>query len=294
MRPPAYRCAGTLEEACALMAGPGASRVIAGGTDLIPELRRPDAPGWDLLVDIGRLDGLRGIGGEGPRIRIGALSTHAELARSEVLIRRARFLAEAAGMVGSAQIRNRGTLGGNIMNAAACADTLPPLVALDAVAHLRSTAGERAVPIARFFAGSYATTARRDEILTHVEFTLPRAGAGTCFLKLGRRAAVSIARLSVAGLVARDASGRIQDARIVPGAALPVWERMEEAEELLRGRSPSRELFAEAGRAASAAVIRRIGRRWSTEYKEPVLAVLVRRALEVCCTREGTSAGAPS
>ena len=101
-------------------------------------------------------------------------------------------------------------------------------------------------------------------------------------MKLGRRNALSIARLSVAAVMARTKDGVINDARIVTGAAFPKWQRVPEAESILIGQKPSRTLFDEAGKKVSEAMISFTGRRWSTEYKEPVIAVLVRRALEAC------------
>jgi carbon-monoxide dehydrogenase medium subunit/xanthine dehydrogenase FAD-binding subunit len=195
----------------------------------------------------------------------------------------ASLLPKAAAAIGSPQIRNRGTVGGNIMNAAACADTVPPLIALGAVATLRSVECERTVSLQDLFVKPYETRATDRELLTVIRFQKPPATMRGTFLKLGRRNALSISRLSVASLLDRDAGGRIREARIVPGAAFPTWLRVTEAEEMLVGKNPSRELFDAAGRKVSDVMIGYTGRRWSTEYKEPVLAVLVRRALEACC-----------
>jgi CO/xanthine dehydrogenase FAD-binding subunit len=238
-------------------------------------------------VDIGRIASLRGISPGAGEIRIGSLTTHAEISRSDVLRSQAGFLAVAAAAIGSPQIRNRGTIGGNIMNAATCADTVPPLVALGARLTLRSVRGDRVVDIGGFFEKPYKALARENEVLTHITFPPGAANARTAFVKLGRRNALSIARLSVAALVARDARGVISDARIVPGAALPVWMRIPEAEAMLIGERPATALFVAAGRKVAETMVGLTGRRWSTEYKEPVLAVLVRRALEICCGNGG-------
>lgn len=286
MKPFDYIRCESVEEACkALEAGGGRFRIIAGGTDLLPDLRRPGTTP-DTVVDISRVASLRGISIRDGEIEIGPLTTHAELSRSSTLREHAGFLAMAAGVIGSPQIRNRGTIGGNIMNAAACADTVPPLVALGARLTLRSSREERIVAIDEFFRGPYRTVAREDEVLTLIRFPRVPATSRTVFVKLGRRNAVSIARLSVAALVAMDSRGVITEARIVPGAATPVWTRVAGAERRLIGMKPSASIFAEAGRTASEAMVGMTGRRWSTEYKEPVLAVLVRRALEICCPKE--------
>ncbi len=170
------------------------------------------------------------------------------------------------------------------MNAAACADTVPPLIALDALATLVSTTTHRTVPLADLFEAPYRTRARRGELLTAVTFAPLPAGSGSAFLKLGRRNALSIARLSVAAVLILDGQGMISGARIVPGAAVPVWRRFSGAEELLLGRKPTPALFTAAGKSAAAEMVAVTGRRWSTEYKEPVLSVLVRRALEAAAS----------
>ena len=285
MTPFDYSAPGSLDEVCALLAGAGGrAKVLAGGTDLLIELRRPGKKSPERIVDISRIDPLRGVELQAGSVRIGPLTTHAEIAESGLIRETAGLLAAASGAVGSPQVRNRGTIGGNIMNAATCADTVPPLVALNARLTLVSSRGQREVPITDFFIEPYRTVALQDEVLSLIAFSSPPAGTRGSFTKLGRRNAVSISRLSVAALVTRDAAGTITAASIVPGAAMPVWQRVSEAESLLLGEKPSSTLFAAAGRKVSEVMIRQTGRRWSTEYKEPVLAVLVRRALEACCT----------
>jgi len=258
------------------------AQILAGGTDVMLELRKPTARSPKALVDISRIPGLKGIEEVADSIVIRPLTTHTEILRSDVVARYAPLLRAAVSTIGSPQVRNRGTVGGNIMNAAACADTVPPLIALNAEIALKSSSGERRMALVDFFVKPYITTARRDEILIEVRFPKLPVNARSSFIKLGRRKAVSIARLSVAAILQKDGGGLITDARIVPGAAFPRWQRVSEAERLLIGQKPSRELFAEAGRRVSDVMISFTGRRWSTEYKEPAIAVLVRRALEAC------------
>lgn len=292
MKPFSYLACESVEEACeALEAYPGEARVVAGGTDLLIELRRPGARWPRALVDVSRVGAMGGIAERGGEIRVGALTTHAALADSPAVRQAAGLLAQAAAAVGSPQIRHRGTVGGNVMNAATCADTVPALVALGARLTLQAAHGRRTLEISGFFEKPYKTVARPDEVLTEIVFAGLPAGARSAFVKLGRRNALSIARLSVAAVVAGDAGGVIREARIVPGAALPVWRRVTGAESLLVGRRPSPELFAAAGRRVAEETVAETGRRWSTEYKEPVLAVLVRRALEACCAPPAGSAG---
>jgi carbon-monoxide dehydrogenase medium subunit/xanthine dehydrogenase FAD-binding subunit len=287
MRPFDYVRCPRIEDACATLAEfAGEARVLAGGTDLLLELRRADAVAPRAIVDISRIADLGGIAARDGAVAVGPLATHAEISRSEVVRRAAPFLAAAAQSVGSAQVRNRGTVGGNVMNAATCADTVPPLVALGARLTLQSSRGRREVPIAEFFERPYRTRARADEILVAITFPALPAGARSAYVKLGRRNAVAIARLSVAAVLAVDERGLVTEARIVPGAALPVWKRIAEAEAMLVGEPPSDTVFRAAGRRTAEAMVTAAGRRWSTEYKEPVLAVLVRRALEACASPE--------
>jgi CO/xanthine dehydrogenase FAD-binding subunit len=201
------------------------------------------------------------------------------------------LLASAAANIGSPQIRNRGTIGGNIMNAATCADTVPPLAALGATVTLQSSAGVRSVGLDQFFVKPYQTVARPDEVLTSIRFRKIAGGMRSAFIKLGRRNALAISRLSVAAMLRCDDDGRVVEARIVPGAALPVWKRVTEAENLLIGEKPSMRLFAAAGLKTSEVMIGHTGRRWSTEYKEPVLAVLVKRALAHCAGLDPLAGG---
>jgi len=259
------------------------AKVLAGGTDLLIELRRQngDAPG--IIIDISNLSKLRSIESTSKSISIKPLITHSDLIKSKDIRQFAPLLAAAAATIGSPQIRNRGTIGGNIMNAATCADTVPPLIALGAAITLQSKKGKRKIELEKFFTAPYTTLARPDEFLIDIHFPkLPR-NAGSSFIKLGRRNALSISRLSVAAIVVRDRKGRIADARIVPGATFPTWRRVHDAEKLLFNEKPSKELFVAAGKKVSEEMIRETGRRWSSEYKEPVIAVLVRRALEECC-----------
>ncbi len=283
MKPFDYIAVETIAEACDLLAGHGVeATVLAGGTDLLIEFRRPSAKMPKVVVDVSRVSELSGIVESGDEIVIGPLVTHSQLLCSKTLRKHAPLLVLAAAAIGSPQIRNRGTVGGNIMNASACADTVPPLIALGATVTLQSKAGSRDMELANLFLKPYQTKARPDELLTAIRFSKRPPDAHSAFIKLGRRNALSISRLSVAAILQTGDDGKIVDARIVPGAAFPTWRRATEAEQILIGAKPTEKLFAAAGQKVSEAMIRETGRRWSTEYKEPVLAVLVRRTLERC------------
>lgn len=263
------------------------ARIIAGGTDVLIELRRPNVKIPQTIVDINSVGELKGITESNGSIILKPLATHTEIQKSELVKKYAGFLGEAASVIGAPQIRNRGTVGGNVMNAATCADTVPALIALGAEITLHSVAGTRTMPIVDFFIKPYKTKANADDILTVIKIPKLPSGGKSAFIKLGRRNALSISRLSVAAVLVQDKSGIITEARIVPGAALPTWMRVTEAEQMLIGEKPSEKLFEAAGKKVSDVMISFTGRRWSTEYKEPVIAALVRRALEKCIKDAG-------
>ena len=266
MKPFEYIAPQTVAEACDLLAEYGAgARVLAGGTDLLVELRRGSKHPPSLVLDISSILELAGIADDDGFITIGPLATAADLMRSVPIHKFAPLLAAAAATIGSPQIQSRATVGGNIMNAAACADTVPPLVALGATVTLQSIADRRELPVAEFFLKPYETKARPDELLTAVRFPKLRPGMRSAFIKLGRRNALAISRLSVAAILELRKDGRIADARIVPGAAFPRWQRVTEAERMLVGEKPGEKLFAAAGKKVADEMIKATGRRWSTE-----------------------------
>jgi CO/xanthine dehydrogenase FAD-binding subunit len=283
MRPFEYIRPQSLDQSLDSLAAHGSdASVLAGGTDLLIEWRRLSGNAPTIVIDISRINELKGISSNNGSISIGSLATHRQVLDSPLVREFAPLLSSAAGAIGSPQIRNRGTVGGNIMNAAACADTVPPLIVLGATITLRSKAGSRQLNLEDLFVVPYQTNARPDEVLSSIQFPKLTRSIRTSFIKLGRRNALSISRLSVAALLERDNEGRIIDARIVPGAAFPRWRRVTEAEQMLVGERGSEKLFAAVGQKVSAILRKETGRRWSSEYKEPVLSVLVRRALEAC------------
>ena len=283
-----YIAVETIAEACSVLAGHGTElSILAGGTDLLIELRRGTTKAPKVVLDISGVAELGGIDEADGRITIKPLVTHTELLRSALVWKFASLLGSAASVIGSPQIRDRGTVGGNIMNAAACADTVPPLIAVGAMVTLQSKGGRREMALADLFVKPYQTKAKPDELLTAIHFPKLPPGARSAFIKLGRRNALSISRMSVAAILQMGSDGRIIDARIVPGAAFPSWKRVPEAEEMLIGQKPGAKLFAATGQKVSEEMIKVTGRRWSTEYKEPVIAVLVRRALEHCASKVG-------
>ena len=287
MTPFDYIAVQTVDEACSYLSEYGSdARILAGGTDLLVELRRANRRTPRVILDISFLKDQCSIASSKGTVTIKCLATHTDLMQSDVITSMAPLLSIAASVIGAPQIRNRGTVGGNIMNAAACADTVPPLIALEARVTLQSKRGTRQLALAELFLKPYQTNAQPDELLTEIQFSQSAVPLRTAFIKLGRRNALSISRLSIAAILRQDDSGKIIDARLVPGATFPTWRRVHDGENILIGERPSTELFKAAGHKVSELMIQETGRRWSTEYKEPVLAVLVRRALEQCVSSD--------
>jgi CO/xanthine dehydrogenase FAD-binding subunit len=274
-----YVRADSLDQAVALLGEPGVhSRVLAGGTDLVNEFRQGRAA-CDRVVDVAHVPELRGIQ-DGDLIRVGAAVTHAEIAESDLLREKAPLLVRACGRIGSPQIRNVATIGGNVANAAACADTLPALVCLEAWAVVVSAFGLERVPVADLITGVYQMQIPPGGLIQAFEFKASPPGSRASFQRVGRRQAMSIARLSVAALGALDSENRVSLLQVVPGAAFARFQRATSVEELLTGQVPSAQRIADAGREMTRLFLEASGGRWSAQYKERAIATLTERALE--------------
>lgn len=231
-----------LEQAYELLADADAAawRPIAGGTDLMVQIAGGLGPPPERLLDIWALDELRAIRAEDGVLEIGALTTYTELRRSSVVAEALPALAEAAGTIGAAQIQNRGTIGGNAVNASPAGDTLPILLACDAELVLGSVRGERSVRADAFWTG-YRTTARRpDELLLRIRIPIP-AGRQVRFRKVGTRRAQAISKVVMALAWTAATEGRWQDVRLALGSVAPTTVRARRAEAALEGGSPTRE-----------------------------------------------------
>src|ERR1039457_1616993 len=166
-----YIAVETIAEACSVLAKHGSDvTILAGGTDVLIELRRGTTKAPKVVLDISGVPELGGIEETDGSITIKPLTTHTELARSDLLRKFAPLLGAAAAAIGSPQIRDRGTVGGNIMNAATCADTVPPLIALGATVTLQSQGGLRELALVNLFLKPYQTKATPKELLTAIRF----------------------------------------------------------------------------------------------------------------------------
>lgn len=278
-----YERAQSIPQAVALLNQPGIrSRVLSGGTDLVL-LMREERDLCDRVVDITLVPELHAIRREGSdqgdRVVIGAAATFSEIVESSLVRETAPLLADACHSVGATQIRNMGTLGGNVANAAACADSLPALVCLNATAHVLTPSGELTWAVSDFVVRPNRTQLPQGGLLTALSYLVPQAGSRGVFLKLGRRNAMAISRLTVAALGQTDQAGCVAEVRLVPGSATPHIHRFSETEKSMLGREPTVALCVEAGRIAVAEMSAITGRRWSSEFKEPALQSMVTRAL---------------
>jgi aerobic carbon-monoxide dehydrogenase medium subunit len=258
-----YRRAGSVDEAIELLGDPDA-KLLAGGHSLIPVLRlrfaRPS-----LLVDVGRLEELRYVREEGDRIAIGALTRHADLVSDPVLALRCAPLARAASLVGDPQVRHRGTIGGSVAHGDPASDMSTVLVALDADFVARGPDGERTIPAAEFFSGTFETALGPQDVLT--EIRVPPA-TGT-YLKFTRRSH----DWATVGVAATHVDGRVTVGLTSMGATPLRARGVEEA--LARGSSA-----AEAAERAAEGTSPPSDVSASSEYRAHLAGVLVRRALE--------------
>lgn len=253
------------------------SRVLAGGTDLVNQFRNGHSD-CQRVVDVGHVPELKVIQVNGT-VRIGAGVTHAEIASHPDLEARAPLLVQACRQIGSPQIRNVATIGGNVVNAAACADTLPVLVCLGAQAVVVNSSGQHLVPVAELVTGVNRTRLSRDSLVEAFVFDVPPEGSRMAFQRIGRRRAMAIARLSVAALGMLDDDNRVALIRLVPGAAFARFQRATAVEEIFRGQQPSAQRIQEAGRCMAELFMAESGGRWSAPYKEKTIAALTVRAL---------------
>lgn len=255
------------------------AQLIAGGTDLLLQVRQRNRPLSAYLIDLTRVEGMNEIIADGEQIMIGAAVTHDQIVRSQVINKDAPLLATACRSIGSQQIRNRGTLGGNICNASPCADSIPPLFVLEAQLNIIKTDSRRTVPISEFFSAPYQTILHKGEWLHSIIIKKLDQNCSSAFLKLGRRNAVAVSRINLAAVLKLSQEGLIEEARLTPGSVFPVWRRIPEIENFLLHKKASLPLFEASGKRLSQIMVEVSGRRWSTPYKEPVVAALLKRVL---------------
>jgi xanthine dehydrogenase iron-sulfur cluster and FAD-binding subunit A len=254
------------------------SRIVAGATDLMLELERGVRKGITRLIDITRIPGLDQISEDDGWIRMGPLVSHNQCAGSPLIREHAGALAQACWEVGAPQIRNRGTIAGNLITASPANDSIPPLLVLEAQLTLRSIRGERSLPLADFYTGVRKTAMAADEILTEIRFKKSMGSRRSAFFKLGLRRAQAISVVNAA--VVLDFDGEtILDAHIALGSVAPVVIQAPEAEAYLTGKTLDKAIIERAGELAMQAAQPIDDIRGSAGYRRHMVQVCVRRAL---------------
>lgn len=274
--------ADSLDSAAALgqKLGPTA-RYIAGGTDLMIQISRGLRSATD-IIDLSGLHALKSIVFDHDSVRIGALCTHKDLEQSAGLISRFPALCAAARVVGGHQIRNVGTVGGNLANGSPAADVGAALLALDARVHLFASGGRRVIDVDDFFIAAGKTALREGEIIEAVELPFAAARSMNTFIKAGRRKAMEISVVCVGASLAFDSKGNIVSSRISLGSVGPRPLRARAAEAVLVGRPADAQAGLLAGQAASQESSPRSDVRGSREYRSLLVASLVERAVAQC------------
>lgn len=280
-----YESPTTIEQACALLAEHGdRAAPMAGGTDLLLHLRlRPQTDRTPKIVvglrGIPGLDAVRFDGDEG--LTIGALARLADVASHPDVRRLYPALATAAASTATVQIRNMGTVAGNLCNASPAADTATPLVVYGAEVRLvRAGGGRRTLSLEQFFVGPGKTALERGELVEEIRVPRPAVRTGAVYERLSGRSKVDIAAVCVSALVRLAEDGRVELVRIALGAVAPVPLRATAAEQVLAGRVPSQALCAEAAALAARAARPISDVRSSAPYRRAMVEVLTRRALE--------------
>jgi xanthine dehydrogenase iron-sulfur cluster and FAD-binding subunit A len=267
-----------LDDALGLLAQHQAeARLVAGGTDLLLEiehkLRSPR-----VLIDITRISGLDQIRLEGETFHLGPLVTHNQVAAWPLVVERAYPLARACWAVGAPQIRNRGTVAGNLITASPANDTITALRVLEASVTLKSLRGERTLPLAEFYKGVRKTALAPDEMLVDISWRALGPGERGTFVKLGLRKTQAIAVVNAAAVIGFE-QGVVQTARLTFGSVAPTIVRAPEAERALIGQALSEAVILEAGRLARQAVKPISDVRSPADYRAEMIEVLTVRAL---------------
>lgn len=274
----------SIEEACAVLKeNEGRAKALAGGTDLLNSMRSGKVDP-EVLVDISRIETMKGIIREGDEVKIGALTTMTEVEKSDVIRECLPALGKAAGSIGATQTRNRASVGGNIVQASPGADLLSALVAFEASVVLTGVDSIRELEVSAFVKGPNETGIATDEILTQIKVVIPKGKPHMVFKKLSRRNASSISLMNITCVLETEGQS-IKDTRVALGALLPTTRSFREVEKLLEGKVSSPELFMKAGQLAVEQVLAQVDavdlsrEELGYEYKLAVLPEFVRDAL---------------
>ncbi len=267
----------SLSEALQALKEPGAT-VIAGGTDQLVQARMQT--NHTRLVNIAGLKELSQIVKADDGLAIGAAVCFSDLVAHPAVRERYPLLVTACRTIGSLQLRNRATIGGNIVNAAPCADSVPPLIILDAEVELQSASGVRYLPLSHFIEAGYRTSLKAGEMLTRVLIPGPQTEVQQHrYLQLGRRNALNITRQSLTGQFSLSKDGKLTFCRLVDGALFSKPQRLYDIETCLMGKVLSVASIEEAALELNHKMEAAIGNRWSAPYKMPVYLDMFRQML---------------
>ncbi|MBW2453558.1 MAG: xanthine dehydrogenase family protein subunit M [Deltaproteobacteria bacterium] len=273
---PSYYRPTSLSEALRLKEEVPGARFIAGGTDLLVQLR-DGGPQPAALISLRHIPELSVTTVDGTA-RLGATTPLSDLVDNAALMAGWPLLGEALRDFGSVQIRNSATVGGNLCNGSPAADMAPVLMVLRAQVRLCDPGGERTLPLEEFFEGPGRTRAGRNTLLTAVELAAPTPGQRGTYLKK-MRTAMDVALASVAALAVLE-EGRLSEVRLAAGSVAPVPLRLSRTEAVLRGQQPTPERIAEARRVASQEVCPITDLRAGADYRRHIVGVFVQRALQ--------------
>ena len=270
----------TLREALAVLADKAPeARPLAGGTNVLVDLRSGRGHAPKALVDLSKVRELRGLVQQDDHVVIGGGTTITELLTHPAIAEHGATLRDAAAVFANPLVRNRATVAGNLVDASPAADMAPPLLALGAAVQLASSNGSRWVPLEDFLVGVRQTLRQPDELMVAVGWLTPSPKSASAYGKFGLRRADAISVLSVAVLVERDEAGRCSQARIALGAVAPRPFRAHPAEDCLEGQALTPEAISEAAHLAAEAVRPIDDIRGSAAYRRRMVEVMVRRLL---------------
>lgn len=275
-----YIMAESFEEAVNLLAeAEGKARIIAGGTDLILEIERGVRPELQTIIDISMIPGLDNISeDENGVIHIQPNVTHNHMVASPLIREKAFGLLQACWEVGSPQIRNRGTVIGNLVTASPANDTISPLMALDAKVRLLSTRGERVVALSDFYTGVRKTVMAPDEIIVDVFFKALAMNQASFFIKTALRKAQAISVINISVIITMEAE-MVESVAITLGAVAPTIIHAEQAEEFLKDKKLGKTEIEEAAALVAQAAKPISDIRGSAEYRDYMVGVIAKRAL---------------
>ena len=278
-----YAAPTTVDEARSLLADNPGSRVFAGATDLIPQMRsgRPEP---SVMVDLKRIDQLMAVRHDGGHWTIGAATPTADLTRNADFAGMFPGISEGAGLIGSDQIQNRSSLGGNLCNGSPAADSVPALIAAEARVVVASGDGSRTVAVADVVTGPGQTSLADGEFIVEFEIDDAPANTGDAYLRMIPRTEMDIAVVGAAVRLTMDGD-TVSDARVVLAAVAPTAVRVPDAEAALVGSTLDDDTLAAVSAAASAACNPIDDKRGTIEYRTQVAGVLAKRAALIAADR---------